>query len=636
MSSALDSTRRRFLAVSTAAGLGGTLLPGALLALAAGSSTSADAQVPSPDSKPDLLKITPEMIDQAAVIAGVSFTAEQRQLMIDSLTGQRDDIVEIRKLNLPNRVAPSLIFDPVPAGMRLDTVRKPAKLGPMPSLAGVSISNEDSIAFATIRQLGELLRTKKITSVGLTKLYLARLKRYDSTLHFVITLTEDRALKQAAAADAEIAAGKYRGPLHGIPWGAKDLLAVKGYPTTWGAGGFEDQHFDDDAEVVKRLDAAGAVLIAKLTLGALAQGDLWGGKPGTRTRNPWNPKQGSSGSSAGSASAVAAGCVGFAIGTETLGSISSPSTRCGTSGLRPSFGLVPRTGAMALSWSMDKIGAITRAVEDCALVVHAIYGPDDHDRSVQPAVFSPDFTLDIHKLRIGYIQSAFETPTLTPSKPPSETLAGKELEAFNLRVAQRKAAFAQQLYDAQYNTRTLDTLRGMGLTLTPCEMPTFPFGAIVPMLEAEGAAAFDELTRSGRDALLAGQQSFDWPNNFRVARFYSAVDYVNAARARTLALAQMTELFSRFDVIVTPSSGVQLTATNLCGQPAVIVPNGLRGADAPLPIHQEDGALQNTGGPGTPVSITFLAPLYQDAKACALAHAYQQKTGFHRLHPKLA
>jgi len=585
---------------------------------------------------PELAKITPEIIEQAAVIAGVSFTAEQRQLMIDGLVSQRDDVVEIRKLNLPNSVAPSLIFDPVPAGMKLDTVRKPAKLGPAPSLAGVSVSIEDSVAFATVRQLSELLRTKKITSVELTKLYLARLKRYDPRLHFVITLTEERALRQAVAADAEIAAGKYRGPLHGIPWGAKDLLAVKGYPTTWGAGGFEDQHFDDDAEVVKRLDAAGAVLIAKLTLGALAQGDLWGGKLGTRTRNPWNPKQGSSGSSAGSASAVVAGCVGFALGTETLGSISSPSTRCGTSGLRPSFGLVPRTGAMALSWSMDKIGSITRSVEDCALVLDAIYGPDHHDLSVQPAAFNPDFTLDIRKLRIGYIRSAFETPVFTPSKPPSETLSGKQLEAFNQRIAQRKAGFAQQLYDSQFNTRSLDTLRDMGLTLTPCEMPKFPFGAIVPMLEAEGAAAFDELTRSGRDALLAGQQSFDWPNNFRVARFYSAVDYINAARARTLALAQMTEFFSHFDVIVTPSSGVQLTATNLCGQPAVIVPNGLRGADAPLPLNQEDGALQNTGGPGTPVSITFLAPLYEDAKACALAHAYQQKAGFHRLHPKLA
>ena len=526
----------------------------------------------------------------------------------------------------------------------LDTARQPVKLGPAPSVASISVSNEDQLAFASIRQLSELLRTRKVTSMELTKLYLARLKRYDPTLHFVITLTEDRALKQASAADAELSAGRHRGPLHGIPWGAKDLLAVAGYPTTWGAAGFEDQRFDYDAEVVKRLDAAGAVLIAKLTMGALAQGDLWGyaagtGKRGARTRNPWNPKQGSSGSSAGSASAVSAGCVGFALGTETLGSISSPSTRCGVTGLRPSFGLVPRTGAMALSWSMDKIGAITRSVEDCALVVNAIYGPDGRDLSVQPAAFNPDLTpltpTDIRRLRVGYIQSGFDAPTFTPLKPPSPALSGKELDAYKQRVAQHKASFAMQVYDAKFHTRALETLRSMGVSLTPVSLPEFPFGSITPMLEAEAAAAFDDLTRSGRDALLSGQASFDWPNTFRTARLYAAVDYINAARARTLALHQMTETFAPFDVIVTPSEGEQLVATNLCGQPAVIVPNGIRGDDAPPSPHPEDGAVNNVGGPGTPVSLTFLAPLYQDAKAVALAHAYQLKTGFHLLHPKL-
>ena len=634
-SESLATTRRRFLAVSTAAGLGGTLLPGALLALA---TNSAQAQSPAaPGANHDFAKITPEMIEQAAVIAGLTFTEDQRKLMVEGLTGVREDIVEIRKLNLSNSVAPSLIFDPVPGGTVLDTIRKPAKLGPAPSIASVSVSNEDQVAFATVRQLAELLRARKITSLDLTKLYLSRLKRYDPTLHFVITLTEDRALKQAAAADAELSAGKHRGPLHGIPWGGKDLLAVAGYPTTWGAGGFEDQRFDNDAEVVKRLDAAGAVLIAKLTMGALAQGDLWGSKEkGSRTRNPWNPKQGSSGSSAGSASAVSAGCVGFAIGTETLGSISSPSTRCGVTGLRPSFGLVPRTGAMALSWTMDKIGAISRSVEDSAIVLDAIYGQDGHDLSVQPAAFNPDFNLDIRKLRVGYIKSAFDAPAFTPATPPSQTLTGKELDAYNQRLARRKANFATQVYDARFNTSALETLRSMGITLTPVELPKFPFGSIVPMLEAEAAAAFDDLTRSGRDGLLIGQDPFDWPNSFRTARLYSAVDYVNAARARTLALQQMTATFAPFDVIVTPSEGEQLTATNLCGQPAVIVPNGIRGDDAPPSPHPEDGAVNNAGGPGTPVSITFLAPLYQDAKACALAHAYQQKTGFHLLHPKLA
>jgi Asp-tRNA(Asn)/Glu-tRNA(Gln) amidotransferase A subunit family amidase len=630
-----DATRRRFLAVSTAAGLGGTLLPGALLAIVA---NSAEAQSPASSAgpKPDFPKITPEMVEQAAIIAGLSFTEEQRKLIVEGLTGTREDIVEVRKLNLPNAVAPSLVFDPLPGSAVLNTDRKPPVLGAIPDTAKLSTSNEEDIAFATVRQLGELLRARKLTSVDLTKLYLARLKRYDPRLHFVITLTESRALAQAAAADKELTAGKDRGLLHGIPWGAKDLLAVAGYPTTWGAGGFESQTFDYDAEVVKRLDAAGAVLVAKLTMGALAQGDLWGSKEkGARTRNPWNIKQGSSGSSAGSASAVSAGCVGFAIGTETLGSISSPSTRCGTSGLRPSFGLVPRTGAMALSWSMDKIGSITRSVEDCALVLAAIYGPDGHDLSIKPAAFNPDFTLDVRKLRVGYIKSAFDTPTFTPPKPPSQSLTGKQLDAYNQRLAQRKAYFAQQAYDAKFNTRALETLRDMGITLTPMEMPKFPFGSIVPMLEAEAAAAFDDLTRSGKDALLSGQAPYDWPNSFRTARFYSAVDYINASRARTVALDLMTSTFAPFDVIVTPSDGEQLVATNLCGQPAVIVPNGIRGDDAPPSPHPEDGAVDNEGGPGTPVSITFLAPLYQDAKACALAHAYQQKTGFHLLHPNL-
>jgi Asp-tRNA(Asn)/Glu-tRNA(Gln) amidotransferase A subunit family amidase len=527
----------------------------------------------------------------------------------------------------------------VPPGAVLETERKPPKLDPAPhivSIAGegheVSAAGMEQLAFATVRQLGELLRKKKITSTALTKMYIARLKRFDPQLHFVITLTEERAMKQADQADREIAAGKYRGPLHGIPWGGKDLLAVAGYPTTWGAAGFEKQTFDYDAEVVKRLDTAGAVLIAKLSMGALAQGDLWFGG---RTRNPWNPKQGSSGSSAGSASAVSAGCVGFGIGTETLGSISSPSTRCGVTGLRPSFGLVPRTGAMALTWSMDKIGPIARSVEDAALVLVAIHGADGHDLSVRNAAFNPDFTQDIHKLRVGYLKSAFDSPTFVPVPPPGESASASEREGYEKHVVRNKASFERQRYDAEFNTKALEVLRGMGLNLIEKEMPKFPFSALTPMLEAEAAAAFDELTRSGRDALLTGQQPFDWPNQFRTARLYPAVDYIQAARARTLALAEMTKLFADVDVIVTPSSGVQLTATNLTGQPAVIVPNGIRGEDAPLPPDTGDGALANAGGPGTPVSLTFLGALYGEAKACALAHAYQQKTGFHLLHPKI-
>ena len=645
----MNTTRRRFLQllpsaglVSTvAAGAGAALFPGALLAVA---SAEAAAQRSPPasgsaagevENLPNLPKITDAMIEAAAAIAGVTFTPEQRQAMLEGLNNQREDIADVRRIPLPNSVAPSLVQDPVLPGTVLHTVRLPAKLGAAPSVAGVAVSNEDQVAFATVRQLGELLRTKKMTSVALTNLYLARLKRYDPLLHFVITFTEERALTQAAQADEEMAAGRYRGPLHGIPWGAKDLLAVKGYPTTWGAGPYLNQHFDYDAEVVKRLDAAGAVLVAKLTLGALAQGDLWGPAPGTRTRNPWSPKQGSSGSSAGVASAVAAGCVGFGIGTETLGSISSPATRCGCTGLRPSFGLVPRTGAMALSWSMDKIGPMTRSVEDAALVLAAIYGPDGHDASVQPAAFNPDFTIDVRTLRVGHLKSAFDAPTPQPAKPPSETLAGKELEEYNRHEAGRRSQFKRQLYDAPFATKALEVLRGMGVKLQPVELPKFNYGALVPMLEAEAAAAFDDLTRSGRDALLAGQMPFDWPNSFRTARLYPAVDYINASRARRLAMEGMHTFFEPFDVVVTPSSGPQLTATNLCGQPAVIVPNGFRGPDAPPSPDTGDGALNNAGGPGTPLSLTFLGPLYGEAKVCALAAAYQEKTGFQLAHPRL-
>ncbi|WP_263375381.1 amidase [Granulicella aggregans] len=607
-----ESSRRHFLSICSALGLGNTLLPGTLFTLAAQAQSSAPAQ----DQKAaDFPKITPEMIDAAAAIAGITLTADQKKMMLTGLTEHRDSLTAIRDLHLPNSVAPAFVFDPVPGGTVLETVRKPAILGPAPDVS-INPSNSEALAFATVRELGELLRTRKITSLALTKLYLARLRNYDPTLHFVITYTEDRALKQAATADAEIAAGKYRGPLHGIPWGAKDLLAVKGYPTTWGAAGFETQSFDYDATVVQRLDAAGAVLIAKTTLGALAQGDLWFG---ARTRNPWNPKQGSSGSSAGSASATAAGCLGFSIGTETLGSIASPSTRCGTSGLRPSFGLVPRTGAMALSWTMDKIGPICRSVEDCALVLSAIYGPDQHDLATQNAAFNWDATFEWKSLRVGYIKAAFE---ITPPKPDA-----KDSE---------KQSYARRLYDAKFANAALDVLRSMDITLTPVEVPKFPFDEIVPVLEAEGAAAFDDLTRSGRDTLLTGQKDYDWPNTFRVARFYSAVDYIQAMRARTLAIAKMNEFFANFDVIVTTSGGTQLAATNLTGQPAIIVPNGIRGNDAPPATHNVEDDDDNAGGPGTPTSITFLGPLYSEARLAAFARAYQEKTGFHKLHPKLS
>jgi Asp-tRNA(Asn)/Glu-tRNA(Gln) amidotransferase A subunit family amidase len=644
--------RRTLLSVCAAAGLGQTLFPGALLALASSPQAAGASGSRPPQSENGDLRgwpaITPAMIDAAAVIAAVHITDEQKQMMLDGLVSQRNNALRVRELHLANGVAPVAMTNPVPAGTAPPPIEQPQplRLGPAPSIAKIVAEARDANgdiaseawAFATVRELGVALRQRKVTSVGLTKMYLARLRRYDPLLKFVITYTDERALKQAAQADHELAGGHDRGPLHGIPWGAKDLLAVKGYPTTWGAAGFEHQQFDQDAEVVKRLDEAGAVLVAKMTLGALAQGDLWGyppdsGKPGGRTRNPWNPRQGSSGSSAGSASAVAAGCLGFAIGTETLGSISSPSTRCGATGLRPSFGRVPRTGAMALSWSMDKIGSITRSVEDCALVLHAISGPDGQDLSVHTGAFNADLTIDTRKLRVGYIKSAFDAPARQPL--PKDEIATLSDAERSKRETEHKAQFERRLYDAKYEAATLDRLREMGVTLTPCELPDFHFSALLSILSTEAAAAFDELTLSGRDALLTGQKPFDWPNQFRTARFTPAVDYIQAQRARTLAIAQMQNLFTKFDVIVAPSGGTQLTATNLCGQPAVIVPNGIRGDDAPPPPSTEEGAMNNVGGPGTPVSITFLASLYEEGKACALANAYQQRAGFMALRPKL-
>ncbi|MEI9978312.1 MAG: amidase [Edaphobacter sp.] len=617
--------RRGFLGVCSMVGLGQTLLPGALFTLATQASAQSSPIVGSGDVKAStdtLAKITLQMIDAAAVIAGISVTDEQKKMMLEGLEQLRKSYTAIRDLKIPNSVAPAFVFDPVPGDMTLDTDKKPMKMSSTPDVSKLvttvsagGAGDSNTVAFASVRELAQLVKTRKVSSVDLTKMYLARLKKYDPQLHFVITLTEERAMAQAIAADKEIAAGKYRGPLHGIPWGGKDLLAVKGYRTTWGAGGFEDQRFDYDATVVSRLDEAGAVLIAKLSMGALAQGDLWFG---ARTRNPWNKRQGSSGSSAGSASAVAAGCVGFALGTETLGSISSPSTRCGTTGLRPTFGFVPRTGAMALSWTMDKIGPICRAVEDCALVLSAIYGQDGHDLSVQPAAFNWDADFNWKTLRVGYIKSAFEVPPL-------------QAEATDAQ----KRNFERRSYDAKYATTALNELHNMGVKPIPVEMPDFPFAAIVPVLEAEGAAAFDDLTRSGRDKLLTGQLPFDWPNQFRIARFYSAVDYIQAMRARTLAIAAMEKLFQQVDVIVTPSQGIQLQATNLTGHPAVIVPNGIRGDDAPKSETDEDGALANAGGPGTPVSLTFLGGLYSDARLAAFAKAYQDATRFQLLHPKL-
>lgn len=624
--------RRSFLAVCTKLGVVSPLFPGTLFTLASQAQAAQDAS-PATNDKPKLPPITAEMIDQAAALAGVVIAKEQKAAMLEGLTQQREGYASIRALHLANAVAPAFIFDPLAPGAIVDRERKPMHISKAPAIHKAPGDLEE-LAFCSVRELAEYVRTKKVSSVALTEMYLGRLKRYDPLLHFVVTLTEDRAMTQAREADKEISAGKYRGPLHGLPWGAKDLLAVKGYPTTWGAGGFEHQQFNEDATVVKRLDEAGAVLVAKTTLGALASGDKWFGG---RTRNPWNPRQGSSGSSAGSASATAAGCVAFAIGSETLGSLSSPSTRCGTTALRPTFGYVPRTGAMALSWTMDKLGPICRSVEDCAIVFSSIYGPDQVDLATKDAAFNWNAELDWKQLRIGYFDKEFEA---TPPKEAEEVKApvhetDEEKKKRETHMRQQAAAQARRAYDRRFDTAALEKLHVMGVKLIPVDVPKLPYEDMTALLVAEAAAAFDDLTISGKDQLLTEQGPYDWPNLFRTARFYPAVEYIQANRARSLAIAEWTRLFQQVDVIVTPTAGLQLVATNLTGHPAVILPNGLRGSDAPMPPETDTGFDDAIGGPGTPVSLTFLGGHYQDAKLCAFARAYQQASGFEALHPRL-
>jgi len=614
------TSRRRFFGLCAAAGIGSTIFADTLCAMA--------------DGKPEE-KVTIEMIDRAADLAGVNISADKKEALLSKLNEQRRGYDAIRKLQLPNDVPPAFRFDPVTAprfapATESAPVRLPVPTPDAPAIEDGEIPKDlEKLAYATIHELGALIRSKKVSVSDITQMYLARLKRYNPQLNFLVTLTEERALAQARELDGELAHGKYRGPLHGIPWGAKDLLAVRGYPTTWGAGGFQQQRFDEDATVVKRLDEAGAVLIAKLSLGALAMGDKWFGG---RTKNPWNTREGSSGSSAGSASATASGCVAFAIGTETLGSISSPSTRCGTTGLRPTFGFVPRTGAMALAWTMDKIGPICRSVEDCALVMQAIYGPDGVDMTVHPAPFRWDARIDWKQLKIGYAKGLFEDQSPSDNAPEDQT--ADELKQWESKKDDRAAAKARGAYDRTYDKAAIESLRNMGVELHEVELPDLPLDAIALLLNSEAAAAFDELTFTGRDQLLTEQGPDDWPNLFRAARFYPAVEYIQANRARTLAMRRMAELFADVDVIVVPSNAdSQLILTNLTGHPAVIVPNGLRGKDAPKSPPIDTGEDDRIGGPGTPVSLTFLGRLYNDSALLAFASAYQQETGFHHFHP---
>lgn len=542
--------------------------------------------------------VTVDAVEKAEAIAGLTFTPDERAMLLEEVGKRLVNYDSIRNIPLSNDIMPPLYFNPqIPS---TGSSQAMPRVYPSDFPEVERPSNLEDVAFYPVTKLASLIYHHKVTSVELAEMYLERLKKYDKHLQCVVTYTEDLAMQQARRADAELAAGRYRGPLHGIPWGAKDLLATRGYRTTWGAPPYKDQIIDMDATVVKLLDEAGAVLIAKLTLGALAYGDVW--FDGV-TKNPWDLSEGSSGSSAGSASATAAGLVGFSIGTETLGSIISPSTRCGATGLRPTFGRVSRYGAMMLCYSMDKIGPICRSVEDCALVLTAIYGPDGYDLAVADQAFEWKPDLDIRNLRIGYIKSAF-AGELPEEKSP-----------VGLPVMRERAEEA--LKTVSNDTRVLDVLRSLGVDLIPVELPDFDADALFTILVAEAAASFDELTRTNADDMMVLQDKDAWPNLFRAARLIPAVEYIQANRARAVLMKQMAELMEKVDVFVVPSFGGNvLPMTNFTGNPAVVVPNGFTAK-------------------GTTTSITFIGGLYKEAEVLAVAKAYQDATDFHLQYPPL-
>lgn len=522
-------------------------------------------------------RVTKEALHMAQQLIGIELTDAQEAMALPRVNSNLESYETLRKIEIPLDTEPAISFHPAPNGKRSGARRPRSRPGKVETPSFKSI---DDVAFFTASQLGELIRTRRVSPVELTEMYISRLKRFGPALNCTVTLTEELGLAQARQAEREIRRGRYRGPLHGIPWGAKDLFATKGIKTTWGAEPYRDQIIDYDATVVERLRDAGAVLIAKLSMGALAQGGLWFGG---MTRNPWKPEETSSGSSAGPAAATAAGLVGFSVGTETLGSIVSPSSRCGLVGLRPTYGRISRYGAMGLSWTMDKIGPMCRGVGDCAIALQALYGPDGRDRTVGEVPFNwiPDTPLE--RMRIGYVKAEFEQ--------------GND---------ERKA---------MYNV-ALDALRSAGAKLEPMELPRFSTGSLRVILSAEAAAAFDDLTRSGGVNELSGQAPGDWPNTFRVSRLIPAVEYLRAQRARTILMREMDKLMSRWDVFVTPApNSSSLLITNLTGHPAVVLPCGFIG--------------------GLPQAIMFTGGLYDEAAALRVALAFEAATGWHDMHPKV-
>jgi Asp-tRNA(Asn)/Glu-tRNA(Gln) amidotransferase A subunit family amidase len=508
------------------------------------------------------------MITQAEWIAGITLTEEDRKSVASAVARDRRRYETLRAIALANSVPPALAFFAAPPQAASAEIRR-GDVRPIESAAPERPLADEELAFLPVTELAALIRTKKVSSLELTKLYLARLKRYDELLKCVVTLTEDLALRQAERADREIAAGRYRGPLHGIPWGAKDIISIPEYPTTWGAGHYQEQKLDATATIARRLEEAGAVLVAKLTVGSLALGDQW---YGGMTRNPWNPEEGSSGSSAGSTSAVVAGCVGFAIGTETLGSIVSPCRRCSASGLRPTFGRISRAGLMTLSWSMDKVGPIARSIEDCALVFGAIHGSDPDDITAVDRPFEWPPRQDLRTLKIGFFEGD--------------------------RSAEER--------------RAIGIAKDLGVKLVPIKLPDkYPVSPLTLILNTEAAAAFDDITRAGvREGI--GR----WGTTFRQGQFVPAVEYIRACRIRTLVMREMEEALAGVDGYI---GGDDLTLTNLTGHPTAVVPDGDR---------------RNSPN-GQPDTIAFTGKLFGETTLLALAHAYQQASGAHLRRPPL-
>ena len=517
----------------------------------------------------------------SAKLFDLSFTTKEIDTLYSDVIDNVANFKAMHNLPLANSVPLSMWQTPVLPGMHFNEVQKPIlwKLDNNVQLP----ANKNDLAFYSIEQLASLIKNKKISSLALTQFFIERIKKWGDTLQCVISLQEDMAYEQAKKADAELAQGKYRGLLHGIPYGLKDLFAVKGTKTTWGAAPYQNQVIDEDAFVYIKLKEAGAVLVAKFTLGALAMGDYWFGG---RTKNPWNLNYGSSGSSAGSTSATVAGLVPFAIGTETWGSIVSPSTTCGATGLRPTFGSISRTGAMALSYSLDKVGPICRSAADAAVVFNYIHGTDGKDGSAvnKPFNFTPN--KDIKKLKIAYAKNYFDKIKDT----------------------------------ARNEFKVLEEFRKLGVQLIPVNFPdsgVYNFNIMDVVIGVECAAQFDEMTRLNIDDALTRQTKNDWPNQFRTARFVPAVEYINAQRHRYTLMQKVNEVMQQYDVIICPSrgDGNQSAITNLTGNPVVCVPTGF---DKKFNL---------------PTGISFVGNLYDEATILSIAQAYQKVTNWEETHP---